>query len=112
MALPEQARRFRISLGLSSGNLLAARLVTRDGHEIRLTATEYSLLRLLIKHSGRVLTHRHIWREIWGSKSEQHRQYLRVYLKHQRKKIEPDAAEPSLIKTEPGIGYRFTLPDD
>jgi len=68
MALREQAGRFRISLGFPHGNLvvdLAARPVTRDGHEIRLTATEYALLRLLIKHSGRVLTHRHILREIW-----------------------------------------------
>jgi two-component system KDP operon response regulator KdpE len=97
------------------GNLvvdLTARLVTRDDHEIKLTATEYALLRLLVKHSGRVLTHRQILREIWGPQSEEHRQYLRVYVTHLRKKIEPDAAEPSLIKTEPGIGYRFALPRD
>ncbi len=86
---------------------LAARVVTRAGVEIKLTATEYALLRLLVRHSGRVLTHRHILREIWGPKSEEHRQYLRVYVTHLRRKIEPDPARPSLIKTESGIGYRF-----
>jgi two-component system KDP operon response regulator KdpE len=53
-----------------------------------------------------VLTHRHILREIWGSKSEEHRQYPRVYVTHLRQKIESDPATPMLIKTEPGIGYR------
>jgi two-component system KDP operon response regulator KdpE len=54
-----------------------------------------------------VLTHRYILREIWGPKSEEHRQYLRVYVTHLRQKIEPEPTKPSLIKTEPGIGYRF-----
>ena len=54
-----------------------------------------------------VLTHRHILREIWGRKSEEHRQYLRVYVTHLRRKIENDPASPILIKTEPGIGYRL-----
>jgi two-component system KDP operon response regulator KdpE len=91
---------------------LAARVVTRAGVEIKLTATEYALLRLLVRHGGRVLTHRHILREIWGPNSEEHRQYLRVYVTHLRKKIEPDPTRPSLIKTEPGIGYRLTLPKE
>jgi two-component system KDP operon response regulator KdpE len=91
---------------------LAARVVTRAGVQIRLTATEYALLRLLVRHGGRVLTHRHILREIWGPNSEEHRQYLRVYVTHLRKKIEPDPTRPSLIKTEPGIGYRLTLPKE
>lgn len=93
-----------------SGDLvvdLTARAVTRAGHEVKLTATEYALLRLLVRHSGRVLTHRHILREIWGPKSEEHRQYLRVYVTHLRQKIEPDPTQPRLIKTESGIGYRF-----
>jgi two-component system KDP operon response regulator KdpE len=77
------------------------------GREIKLTATEYALVRLFVRHPGRVLTHRHILREIWGPKSEEHRQYLRVYVTHLRQKIESDPASPSLIKTEPGIGYRF-----
>lgn len=86
---------------------LTARIVTRAGQEIKLTGTEYALLRLFVRHPGRVLTHRHILREIWGPKSEEHRQYLRVYVTHLRHKIEPDPAKPRLIKTEPGIGYRF-----
>ena len=88
---------------------LTARVVTRAGHEIKLTPTEYALLRLFVRHAGRVLTHRHILREIWGPKSEEHRQYLRVYVTHLRQKIESDPAAPVLIKTESGIGYRFSL---
>jgi two-component system KDP operon response regulator KdpE len=87
---------------------LTAHVVTRAGREIKLSATEYGLLRLFVKHPGRVLTHRHILREIWGPKSEEHRQYLRVYVTHLRQKIEADPAKPSLIQTQPGIGYRFT----
>jgi two-component system KDP operon response regulator KdpE len=93
-----------------SGDLivdLTARVVTRAGHEIKLTATEYALLRMFVRHAGRVLTHRQILREIWGPKSEEHRQYLRVYVTHLRQKIEADSTRPRLIKTEPGIGYRF-----
>jgi two-component system KDP operon response regulator KdpE len=86
---------------------LTARVVTRAGREIKLTGTEYALLRLFVKHPGRVLTHRYILREIWGPKSEEHRQYLRVYVTHLRQKIEPDPSRPSLISTQPGIGYRF-----
>jgi two-component system KDP operon response regulator KdpE len=95
-----------------SGDLivdLTARVVTRAGREIKLSATEYALLRLFVRHAGRVLTHRHILREIWGPKSEEHRQYLRVYVTHLRQKIERDPTVPVLIKTEPGIGYRFGL---
>jgi two-component system, OmpR family, KDP operon response regulator KdpE len=94
-----------------NGNLvvdLTAHVVTRAGREIKLSATEYALLRLFVKHPGRVLTHRQILREIWGPKSEEHRQYLRVYVTHLRQKIEPDPTTPSLIQTQPGIGYRFT----
>jgi two-component system KDP operon response regulator KdpE len=87
---------------------LAARTVARGGREIKLTATEYALLRLFVRHPGRVLTHRYILREIWGPKSEEHRQYLRVYVTHLRQKIESDPTNPSLIRTEQGIGYRFT----
>jgi two-component system KDP operon response regulator KdpE len=93
-----------------SGDLivdLTARVLTRGGHEIKLTATEYALVRLFVTHPGRVLTHRYILREIWGPKSEEHRQYLRVYVTHLRQKIEADPTKPRLIKTESGIGYRF-----
>jgi two-component system, OmpR family, KDP operon response regulator KdpE len=93
-----------------SGNLivdLTARVVKRGDREIKLTATEYALLRLFVRNCGRVLTHRLILREVWGPKSEEHRQYLRVYVTHLRQKIEADPTKPRLIKTEPGIGYRF-----
>ncbi len=86
---------------------LTAQVVTRAGDEIKLTATEYALLRLFVKHPGRILTHRYMLREIWGPKSEEHRQYLRVYVTHLRQKIEPSPVNPTLINTEPGIGYRF-----
>jgi two-component system KDP operon response regulator KdpE len=92
-----------------SGDLLVdltARVVSRAGHELKLTVTEYALLRLFVRHAGRVLTHRYILREIWGPKSEEHRQYLRVYVTHLRQKIETDSTKPRLIKTESGIGYR------
>jgi two-component system KDP operon response regulator KdpE len=90
---------------------LTSRVVTRGSREIKLTATEYALLRLFVRHPGRVLTHRYILREIWGPKSEEHRQYLRVYVTHLRQKIESDPANPTLITTESGIGYRFISPD-
>ena len=79
----------------------------RAGSEVKLSATEWALLALLIRHAGRVLTHRQILREVWGPKAEEHRQYLRVYFTHLRKKIERDPAHPALIRTEPGIGYRL-----
>lgn len=90
---------------------LTARVVTHAGREVKLTATEYTLLRLFVRYPGRVLTHRYILREVWGPKSEEHRQYLRVYVTHLRQKIEADPATPTLIKTEPGIGYRFNPAD-
>jgi two-component system KDP operon response regulator KdpE len=84
---------------------LVTRRVTRDSRDIKLTGTEYALLSFFVRHAGRVLTHRQILREVWGPKSEEHRQYLRVT--HLRQKIEPDPSSPTLIRTEPGIGYRF-----
>ncbi|MEO6786125.1 MAG: response regulator transcription factor [Chthoniobacteraceae bacterium] len=86
---------------------MAARTVTKGAHELHLTATEYALLRLFIRHAGRVLTHRHILREIWGPKAEEQRQYLRVHIGNLRKKIEPSGRKEPLLRTEPGIGYRF-----
>jgi len=86
---------------------LVARTVHRAGMEVKLTATEWSLLALLIRHAGRILTHRQILREIWGPKAEEHREYLRVYFTHLRKKIETKASKPELIINEPGVGYRL-----
>jgi two-component system, OmpR family, KDP operon response regulator KdpE len=92
-----------------SGNLevdMSARIVRKGGKEIKLTPTEYSLLRLFITHAGKVLTHRHLLTEVWGPNAKD-TQYLRVHIAHLRDKIEDDSARPELIITEPSIGYRF-----
>jgi two-component system KDP operon response regulator KdpE len=74
---------------------------------VKLTATEYSLLRLFVQHAGRVLTHQQILREVWGPNSIEQTNYLRVYMAHLRGKLEPDAPKPTLLVTEPGVGYRL-----
>lgn len=86
---------------------LASRRVTRGGVEVSLTVTEYSLLRLFVKHAGKVLTHRHILREVWGPNAENQTHYLRVYLARLREKLETDPGAPKLLLTEPGVGYRM-----
>lgn len=77
------------------------------GREIHLTPTEYSLLSVLIRYAGRIVTHRQLLREVWGPAAEKQSQYLRVYMAHLRKKLEPDPASPRLLKNDPGIGYRL-----
>lgn len=86
---------------------LTARLVKLNDREVRLTATEYSLLRLFIQHTGKVLTHRHILREVWGPNAVEQTHYLRVYIAHLREKLEVEPSKPRLILTEPGVGYRL-----
>jgi two-component system KDP operon response regulator KdpE len=86
----------------------AARQVRLHGAEIKLTPTEYSLLRVLVQHAGKVVTHRQLLRTVWGEKAESQAQYLRVYVTHLRKKLEAAPDAPSLIKTEVGIGYRLS----
>ena len=86
----------------------AARQVKIDGEEIRLTPTEYSLLRVLVQNAGKVVTHRQLLRTVWGEKAESQAQYLRVYVTHLRKKLERDESAPRLIRTEVGIGYRLS----
>lgn len=86
----------------------AARQVRLNDEEIKLTPTEYSLLRVLVQNAGKVVTHRQLLRTVWGEKAESQAQYLRVYVTHLRKKLEVDANTPSLIKTEVGIGYRLS----
>ncbi|NTU80697.1 MAG: response regulator transcription factor [Chloroflexales bacterium] len=89
----------------------AHRLVTCEGQELRLTPTEYNLLVFLSGHAGKVLTHRIILRTIWGSHSENDLNTLRVFVTQLRRKIEADPANPTLIITEPGVGYRFRPPN-
>jgi len=112
-AAQRHARSAEDSAAFTAGGLvvdLAARTVSRAGAEIHLTATEFALLRLFIRHSGRVLTHKQILREVWGPKAEEQRQYLRVHIANLRKKIEPPGRTAPLLRTEPGIGYRLVEP--
>ena len=88
---------------------LAARVVKLKGREVKLTATEYSLLRLLVQHAGKVLTHHQILREVWGPNYIEQTHYLRVYLAHLREKLEANPAQPELLITEPGVGYRLVI---
>ncbi|HTO95167.1 MAG TPA: response regulator [Bacteroidota bacterium] len=84
-----------------------ARAVKRKGEVVRLTGTEFSLLALLVRNAGKVLTHRYILEQIWGPTYVEETQYLRVYVGQLRKKLEEDPSNPALILTESGIGYRF-----
>jgi two-component system KDP operon response regulator KdpE len=86
---------------------LAARLIKVKGQEIKLTPTEYSLLRLLVRNAGKVVTHRQILKEVWGPAYGEQTHYLRVYVAHLREKLESDPARPTLVLTEPGVGYRL-----
>jgi two-component system KDP operon response regulator KdpE len=86
---------------------LSSRIVKLKGKEVKLTATEYSLLRLFVQHAGKVLTHRQILREVWGPNYVEQTHYLRVYMAHLREKLEANPAEPTVLLTEPGIGYRL-----
>jgi two-component system KDP operon response regulator KdpE len=86
---------------------MTSRVVTLRGREVRLTATEYALLRLFVRHVGKVLTHRHILKEVWGPNCVEYTHYLRVYMVHLREKLEADPANPRLVVTEPGVGYRL-----
>jgi len=85
---------------------LAARAVRKSGKEVKLTPTEYALLRLFVTHAGKVITHRQLLTEVWGPNARD-TQYLRVHIAHLRRKIENDPARPELIVTEPSIGYRL-----
>jgi len=86
-------------------------LVKRGEEEIKLTATEYKLLAYLASNHGRVLTHQSILTNVWGAADADHTEYLRVYMRQLRKKLEDDPESPQYILTEPGIGYRF-IPDE
>ncbi|MCO6392679.1 response regulator [Aliihoeflea aestuarii] len=83
------------------------RLVARDGEPVRLTPKEYDLLVLLARHAGRVVTHRTLLTSIWGPAHGDDLHYLRVFIGQLRQKIERDPARPAIIRTEPGVGYRF-----
>jgi two-component system KDP operon response regulator KdpE len=86
---------------------LSARLVYRRQQQIHLTPLEYKLLTTMIRHAGKVLTHRFLLREVWGPQDSQENHYLRVFVASLRRKLEDDPARPRYILTEQGVGYRF-----
>jgi len=86
---------------------LVKRIVTRDGEELKLSPREYDLLRVLVQHAGRVLTHQQILREVWGPAHVEDTQYLRVYIGQLRQKLEANPEAPHYLITEPGVGYRL-----
>ena len=89
---------------------LDAKLVTRDGTPVRLTPTEYRLVETLATNAGRLCTHRFLLERVWGPGYGDESQYLRVYMANLRKKLD-DPAAPQLLLTEPGMGYRFVVPE-
>jgi two-component system KDP operon response regulator KdpE len=88
---------------------LVRRIVTVGGKDVKLSPKEYDLLRLLVQHAGKVLTHRFLLKELWDELTDA--QYLRVYVRQLRQKIEPDPERPQFVLTETGIGYRLRGPD-
>src|SRR5579884_856073 len=98
-----------------SGDLsvdLVRRRILHGGHEVNLSPKEFELLRHLVLQAGKVLTHRHLLREVWGPAQIDEVQYLRVFIRSLRQKLEPDPTRPIHILTEPGVGYRLQLPPE
>ncbi|HYU11744.1 MAG TPA: response regulator [Stellaceae bacterium] len=99
----------------TSGDLtvdLVRRQVARAGREVKLSPKEFDLLRHLVTHAGKVLTHRQLLREVWGPAQADEVQYLRVFIRGLRQKLEPDPTRPTHILTELGVGYRLQLPPE
>ena len=88
---------------------LARRTVRRHGTEVHLTPTEWGLLRAFLTNRGRTMTHQQLFRAVWGQAEGDAQQYLRVYVGQLRRKLEEDPVRPTLIQTEPAVGYRFAL---
>jgi two-component system KDP operon response regulator KdpE len=96
----------QFSLGELKVDLVRRQVLLREV-EVHLTPIEYRLLTTLIKHAGRVLTHRQLLREVWGPNASDQTQYLRVYMGQLRHKLEQDPSRPRFLVTEPGVGYRL-----
>jgi len=88
---------------------LSRRLVTVGDNQVSLTPTEYEILRLLLQNAGKVLTHRQLLRQVWGTTYESEMHILRVNISNLRRKIEPDPSRPHYLLTEPGVGYRLRV---
>ena len=86
------------------------RRVTRGGNPIHMTPIEFDIVRVLAQHEGRLVTQRQLLREVWGPGYGEETHYLRVHVAHIRAKLEPDAARPRYLITEPGVGYRLQAP--
>ena len=86
---------------------LGATLVQRDGLAVHLTPTEFNLLARLVRSAGQVVTHHQLLADVWGAEFVEHTHYLRLYMGQLRAKLEPEPAEPQLLLTEPGVGYRL-----
>jgi two-component system KDP operon response regulator KdpE len=86
---------------------LVRRVVTADKREVQLTPTEYDLLKFMVMHAGKVMTHSQILRQVWGPGAEDQSHLLRVNISNLRRKLEPDPTRPTYILTEPGVGYRL-----
>jgi two-component system, OmpR family, KDP operon response regulator KdpE len=117
LARVRAARRRKLAAGTGKPSVrfgdvevdLTARIVRKQGEAVHLTPIEYRLLALLIASAGRVLTHRHICREVWGPAHEESTHYARIYMGHLRQKLEDDPARPKYIVTETGVGYRLSI---
>jgi two-component system, OmpR family, KDP operon response regulator KdpE len=90
---------------------LAAKRVTTSTGEIRLTPTEWHIIEVLVRNPGKLVTQRQLLQEVWGTQYEKETNYLRVYLAQIRRKLEPDPTRPRYFHTEPGMGYRFEVPE-
>ncbi len=91
---------------------LPAQRVRRDGQALHLTPTEFKLLARLVRSAGQVVTHRQLLGDVWGAEFTEHTHYLRLYMGQLRAKLEADPAEPRLLLTEPGVGYRLVESDE
>ena len=104
---PQEAQQLFVSGRLTVD--LMDRVVKVGGETVKLTPTEYGLVRLFVQHAGRIITHRQILHEVWGPNADEETNYLRVYITGLRKKIEENPQMPALIVTEPGVGYRLRV---
>ena len=109
-ALRHAAHAANEEVAFQAGDLVVdtlKRTVTRAGRPIKLTPKEYDLLTMLVRHAGRVVTHRQLLSAVWGPAHVEDTQYLRVFIGQLRQKVELDPEQPTLIRNEPGIGYRL-----
>ena len=123
--IEELLARIRVALRRSAGTTTAVpvftagdlefdfskRVVKRQGQMVKLTRTEYELLAYLVSNCGKVLTHKELLHNVWGPEYGEESEYVRVFIRQLRSKIEDDPSNPKFIATEPRIGYRFVKPD-